>query len=164
MQFTEYQRDRIKRFFLAVSVLSNEPEMRMSPARAMLVLIKSMDPLQMPPETVPDVPVLDTQASFFAFLSNYAKRDRVCRIAFGVMLTIAIAISAYDFYQRGLLHGLAVLGAALIGAFILNLIMMKIYVVRGFSPLRFGLTHTEMEFALDVIVGDPQWQRDLRSM
>jgi len=163
MQFTEFQRDRIKRFFLAVGVLSNSPEMRMNPGRAILVLKKSMDPVEMPPETLPDVPVLDAQASFFAFLSEYGRRDRVCRKTFGILLTIAFAIGAYEFYQSGILDGVVILGGALIGAFILNVLIMKIYVVRGFSPLQHGLTHTEVSFALDQIIADPQWQRNLHS-
>ncbi|SRR6266540_2756051 len=163
MQFTEFQRDRMKRFFLAVGVLSNKPEMRMNPRQAILVLKKSLDSVEMPPETLPDVPVLDAQASFFAFLSEYGRRDRVCRKIFGVLLTIACAIGAYEFYQDGILDGVVTLGGALISALILNVLIMKIYVVRGFSPLEHGLTHTEVTFALDEIITDPQWQRNLHS-
>jgi len=93
-------------------------------------------------------------------LSQYGARDRACAKVFRVLLVVAAALGGYAFYVGGLSTGLFVLVGALVGAVILNLITMKVCVVRDFSPMRYGLTPIEVNFALKV-VADSQWQRDL---
>lgn len=159
MQFTEFQQDRIKRFFLAVSVLAANPEMRMNSQEATRVLRVTSDRATTPPESLPSVPVLITEADFFVFIAQYGARDRACAKVFRILLTAAVAIGGYAFYAGGLAPGFMVLVGALVGAFILNLVVMRSYVVRGFSPMRYGLTPTEVHFALEV-VADPLWQRN----
>ena len=158
MQYSEFQQDRIKRFFLAVSVLAANPELRMNSQQATRLLVTTMDQTATPRESLPQVAVSEAQSDFFAFIAQYGAKDRACTKLFGLWIMVAFAIGAYSFYQGGLVFGVLVLVGALIGAFLLNLIIMKLYVIRDFSPTRYGLTPTEVNFALRV-VADPQWQR-----
>ena len=159
--FTEFQLDRIKRFFVAVTALSAKPEIRLNTKQAEKALKLIMDPIETPVETLPVVAILDAQIDLFIFLTAYRVRDRNCLTLFQFLLVIAVGIGGYAIYQKGLLLGLAVLISAFVAAFILNLVVTMFYVARGFSPLKYGLTHTEVYFALEEIIGDPRWQRDI---
>jgi hypothetical protein len=161
MQLTQYQIERIKRFFTAVTALSAKPEIRLNPKQAKIALRVLMDPVKTPSAELPVVELLDAQATFFDHLSAYGERSRRSRRFFQSLLAISFGISCYMTYARGVATGLAFLIATFLIVFILNLVTVKFYVWRGFSPLKYGLTRTEVEFALDVILADQRWRHGI---
>ena len=57
MQYSEFQQDRIKRFFLATSILAANPELRMNSQQATRVLLTTMDETATPRESLPQVTI-----------------------------------------------------------------------------------------------------------
>ena len=69
-------------------------------------------------------------------------------------------LAVYYWYAHGILAAIVAFVLGGISVFLLNLIVLSRYVWRGFSPLAWGLTHTEVQCALDSVIKDPRWQAD----
>lgn len=83
---------------------------------------------------------------------------------FGVLVLVALGYGLRAVYEEGLLAGGRAAVVGLLAAYLLNLVFLKLYVVRGFSPLGVGLTHGEVRFALDDVIGSPRWQEENRRL
>jgi hypothetical protein len=76
MKLTDYQIERIKRFFTAVTALSTNSEIRLNPNQAKIALEAFMDPVKTPAKELPAVDLLDTQVAFFKLLSAHSARKK----------------------------------------------------------------------------------------
>ena len=161
MELTAYQIERIKRFFIAVTAISTNSEIRLNPNQAKIALEAFMDPIKTPVKELPVVDLLDTQVAFFKLLSAHSARNRGCEKFFRILLLTSFVIGCYAGYQNGITSGLFILVGCLIVSFILNLVVTKFYVWKDFNPLKYGLTRTEVQFVLDTIIADPKWPQNI---
>jgi hypothetical protein len=160
VEFSEFQIGRIKRFAFGVNCLMGlEPKERLDPRKAKTLLGIVLDTTKTPGEQIPDLDdVLDHWIQFFTVLADCNRRDKRAYRLFVVMLAAAVLLGAYYWFMDGILRGVVAMVLGWILAFVVQLIVSNRYVWRGFSPLSWGLTHTEVRFALDAVINDPRWQ------
>jgi hypothetical protein len=163
MKLTDSQIEQIKRFFTAVTALSTNSEIRLNPNQAKIALEVFMDPIKTPAKELPAVDLLDTQVAFFKLLSAHSARKKGAKKFFMILLLTSFVIGCYVAYQSGIESSLFTLVGCLIISFIINFVVAKFYVWKDFSPLKYGLTHVEVQFALDAIIADPKWPQNIEN-
>lgn len=161
LEFSQFQLGRIKRFAFGVNALMDQDSknVRLDPRKAMRVLELALDPAELPEEKIPDLSsVLNRWIQFFMVLQVCNSREKRAQRLFFVLLSAALLLGAYYWYTDGILRGVVALVLGLLSVFVINLFVSSRYVWRGFSPLAWGLTHTEVRFALDAVINDRNWQ------
>jgi len=157
--FSEVQVDRVKRFAFGVNCLMGlDPKERHDSRKAKTLLRIVLDPAKTPIEQIPDLgDVLDRWIQLFTILVECNRRNKKAERLFFALLAAAFLLGVYYSFRIGILAGIVAFVLGFISVFVFNLIVSSRFVWRGFSPLAWGLTHTEVQFALDAVINDPEW-------
>lgn len=159
-RLSEYQFGQVKRFALGVTVLIQEGwKVRLDRRKAKRILLNGLDPSNIPDDQIPDLDDVLAQhwTQFFTVLDECNSRDKKAWRLSAVLAAGAFVLALYYWYIHGILAGISTLVLAAMSVVIIHFIVAFFYVWRGFSPLAWGVTHTEAQFA-QAIINRPDWQ------
>ncbi len=155
-EFSEFQLDRIKRFALASQTLSYDVAIATSQGQVNHLYLAAMTAAT---DDEPRTASMGAAIALFEDLSAYSRKAKtITRLAFGLVLIVALC-GIFLWTAVGAFPAAVAVGSIVVALLIGNFVYGSRQLGR-MAETHNHLATEEIVFALNVIIADPEWQRD----